>query len=352
MPCDIWWFEMTMMFTYLIIALALSFLCSILEAVLLSTTNSFIELKSKESSGGELLKQIKKDLDKSISAILTINTFSHTIGAAGVGAEAVQVFGEAYMVAISIVLTILILFLSEILPKTIGARYWRELAIPAAYGIRFITILTYPIVFMSQVFTRIFGEAYEHEVSREEIIVMSEIGEKAGSLREKEVDLIENLLTLRDNKVKDILTPRTVVNAFDEHVSVWEAVNHKDLSHSRIPVYSGTIDNIVGVVFSTVIMSAKIQGRDGAFMKDLMKPVFKVSENLPVDKVLDMFIKRKEHLFVVVDKFGQTQGIVTLEDAIETLLGVEIMDEEDNVEDMQTLAKSISKAKNKQAQEN
>lgn len=352
MPCIVWWFKMTMMFTYLIIALSFSFLCSILEAVLLSTTDSYIQIKSKESSGGELLKQVKKDLDKSISAILTLNTFSHTIGAAGVGAEAIKVFGESYMVAISIVLTILILFLSEILPKTIGARYWRELGIPAAYGIKFITILTYPIVYMSQFFTKLFGEAYTHEVSREEIIVMSEIGEKAGSLREKEVDLIESLLTLRDNKIKDILTPRTVVNAFDENVSVWEAVEHKDLSHSRIPVYSGTIDDVVGVVFSTTIMSAKIQGRDGTQMKDLMKPVFKVSENLPVDKVLDLFIKRKEHLFVVVDKFGQTQGIVTLEDAIETLLGVEIMDEEDNVEDMQTLAKSISKAKAKQSQTN
>lgn len=339
---------MTMMFTYLFIALSLSFLCSILEAVLLSSTNAYIELKSKESGGGELLKKIKKDLDKSISAILTLNTFSHTIGAAGVGAEAVKIFGESYMVAVSVVLTILILFLSEILPKTIGARYWRELAIPAAYAISAITFITYPIVYLTQFLTRIFGDSSEHEISREEIIVMSEIGEKSGSLREKEVDLIENLLTLRDNKVKDILTPRTVVNAFDEHVSVWEAINHKDLSHSRIPVYGGNIDNVVGVVFSTVIMSAKIQGRDGAFMKDLMKPVFKVSENLPVDKVLDLFIKRKEHLFIVVDKFGQTQGIVTLEDAIETLLGVEIMDEEDNVEDMQTLAKTLSKNKNKQ----
>lgn len=338
---------MTMMLTYLIIALSLSFLCSILEAVLLSSTNAFIELKSKESDGGELLKKIKKDLDKSISAILTLNTFSHTIGAAGVGAEAVKIFGESYMVAVSIVLTILILFLSEILPKTIGARYWRELAIPAAYVISAITFITYPVVYLTQFLTRLFGNSQEYEISREEIIVMSEIGEKSGNLREKEVDLIENLLTLRDNKVKDILTPRTVVNAFDEHVSVWEAINHKDLSHSRIPVYGGNIDNAVGVVFSSAIMSAKIQGRDSAFMKDLMKPVYKVSENLPVDKVLDLFIKRKEHLFVVVDKFGQTQGVVTLEDAIETLLGVEIMDEEDNVEDMQILAKTLSKNKNK-----
>lgn len=340
---------MTMMFTYLLVALFLSFLCSILEAVLLSSTNSFIEIKSKESSGGELLKKVKKDLDVSISAILTLNTFAHTIGAAGVGAEAVKVFGESYMVPISIVLTLLILFLSEILPKTIGARYWKQLAIPSAYAILIMTYLTYPVVYFTKYFTRMVGgkQSHEHEVSREEILVMSEMGEKTGSLREKEVDLIESLLSLRDQKIKDILTPRTVVIALEENISVQEAIKDKDLSHSRIPVYSQTIDDIVGIVFSSTIMEAKIASKDELLMKDIMKPVFKISENLPVDKAIDLFIKRKEHMFVVVDKFGQTEGIVTLEDAIETLLGVEIMDEQDNVEDMQTYAKNQSKIKYK-----
>lgn len=338
---------MTMLFFYLSIALFISFLCSILEAVLLSSSGSFIELKAKESKGGEVLKKVKSEIDISLSAILTLNTFAHTIGAAGVGSEAAKIFGESYMVAISIVLTILILFLSEILPKTLGAIYWKNLAVPAAYVITFISSITYPIVFISRHFTGIFGGSHEQEVSREEIIVMSEIGEKSGKLREKEVDYIENLLSLRDYKVRDILTPRTVIVALEKNVTVDEAIGDKDISHSRIPVFDETIDNIIGVVFSSSILEAKISGKASTTMQEIMKPVFKVSENLPVDKTLDLFIKRKEHMFIAVDKYDQTEGLVTLEDAMETLLGVEIMDELDDVEDMQEFARMQSRQSKK-----
>ncbi len=332
---------MSMMLFYLFLSLALSFLCSILEAVLLSTTSTFIELKSKESEAGEVLKFVKKDLDKSISAILTINTFAHTIGAAGVGAEATKLFGEAYMVAISIILTLLILYLSEILPKTIGATHWRKLAIPSAYVIRAMVYVTYPLIFISLYITKLFSKnRKENEITREEILALSELGERNGAIREKELDLIENLLNLKDYKVRDILTPRSVIFALQKDITIKEAIDIPDLnSHSRLPVYDKNLDDSIGFVFSHKILESKIRGEDDLKIESLVVPIFKISENIPVAKVLDMFIQRKEHMFLVVDKFGQTEGVVTLEDAIETLLGVEIMDEFDKVEDMQTFAK-------------
>ncbi|MDR0746887.1 MAG: CNNM domain-containing protein [Helicobacteraceae bacterium] len=334
---------MTLLFIYLFFALSISFVCSILEAVLLSIPHSYIHslTRSKPKSAASI-KAVKRDIDKSISAILTLNTFAHTIGAAGVGYEASKIFGEEYVVFASVVLTLLILYVSEILPKTIGATYWEKLALISAKIISFLIILTYPFTIAALFVNRLFGKnsIHGHKISRDEILAMTELGEQGGTVREKEADLIENLLNLDEDKVRDILTPRSVVFTLQKDTLIRDAVKQSDVFlRSRIPVYDTNIDDVVGMVFSKKIMEEEIGGRGDKKIEDIMSPIFRITENIPVLKALDMFIHRKEHLFLVVDNYGQTAGIVTLEDAIEQLLDVDIMDEYDQVEDMQEFAK-------------
>jgi len=331
---------MDQLILFFVLAVGISFLCSILEAVLLSTTPGFIQAKvSSGVRGAELLQKNKNQIDVSISAILTVNTFAHTIGASGVGAQAMIIFGEEHMLIISAVLTLAILYLSEIVPKIIGALYWKSLAIPAAYAIRMLMLMTYPLLFISVLIRKMFKETGK-KTSREEIQALSELGELEGILDEQESDIIENVLNLKTNRVGDILTPRSVVFAMPGAMSVGEffALEDKD-TFSRIPIYDGTIDNITGVILLRTILMEYAQGRSETKLSDLAVPIFSLNENITVSKALELFIKRREHIFVVKDKFSQTQGIVTLEDAIETLLGMEIMDEFDDIEDLQVFAK-------------
>jgi CBS domain containing-hemolysin-like protein len=314
-----------------------------LEAVLLSTTHSYIQTLGKTNpNDASTLKRVKKDVDKSLSAILTLNTFAHTIGAAGVGAEANKLFGDKYMAIVSIVLTLLILYLSEIAPKTIGARYWKRLAPFSAKIIAALITITYPFTLIASLISRAFGKelAHSHKISRDEILAITELGEQSGAVREQEADLIENLMTLEDDRVRDILTPRSVVFALQKDMTVGAAAKKADIFiRSRIPVYDQSIDDVVGVVHSKKIMEEEILEHSARKIEEITLPVFRISENIPVLKALDLFIRRKEHLFLVVDNYGQTAGIVTLEDAIEQLLNVDIMDEYDQVEDMQEFAK-------------
>lgn len=344
---------MSMLFFYLTVALALSFLCSILEAVLLSTTHSYIHsLRKQNPDAGAAVKYVKDNLDTSIAAILTMNTFAHTIGAAGVGAESAKIFGDEYLVITSIILTLLILYVSEIFPKTLGAKYWKPLAPTVARIIKFSIIITYPFIVIAKLINKMISkEGGSDSISREEIIAVTELGEKSGSVREKEVDLIENLLSLADDRVRDILTPRSVVFALQQDSTVSDAVKHSEFySRSRIPVYDKNIDDVVGMVFGKKIMEEVILEREDTKIGDIKIPIFRVSENIPVLKVLDMFIQRKEHMFLVVDSYGQTAGVVTLEDAIEQLLDVDIMDEFDQVEDMQEFAKRQMRLKDQKKQ--
>ncbi|MDR1451989.1 MAG: CNNM domain-containing protein [Helicobacteraceae bacterium] len=334
---------MTLLLVYLLSALIVSFICSILEAVLLCTTHSYIQSLGKTNpSGASALKAVKKDMDKSISAILTLNTFAHTIGAAGVGAEAQKLLGDKYMAIVSIILTLLILYLSEIAPKTIGARYWKALAPASAKAIAALIMITYPFTIVAALIGRIFGKESGHsrKTSRDEILAITELGEQSGAVREQEADLIENLMALDEDKVKDILTPRSVVFALQKDIRVSEAAKKTDIFiRSRIPIYDQSIDDVVGVAHSKKIMEEEILKRGDRKIEEIMLPIFRISENIPVMKALNLFIRRKEHLFLVVDSYGQTAGIVTLEDAIEQLLDVDIMDEYDQVEDMQEFAK-------------
>lgn len=332
---------MTLLIVYLAIAIGVSFLCSILEAVLLSVTPSYVEKVQKTTPlGGAVLKTVNDNIDKSISSILILNTFAHTMGAAGVGAQAIRVFGEEKETLIAFLLTLAILYFSEIIPKTIGAKFWRGLAIPSAYIISFLVKLVYPLVWVSSLLTQLFNNKSD-VISRDEIKAFAALGHKDGSLYHQENQLVENILTLREMKVENILTPRSVVHALAQETSITDALDSPNTANfTRIPVFENTVDNIMGVVLKAQLFQLKLQGKGDETVQSITQPLHRVSVNLPVLLLLDLFIKRHEHIFLVEDQFGQTAGLVTLEDAIETLLGREIVDESDQVEDMQMLAKA------------
>jgi CBS domain containing-hemolysin-like protein len=338
-----------MLFIYFLIAVGISFICSILEAVLLSLTPAYIKvLKEQKPKIGKLLEQQKKDVDKSIGAILTLNTFAHTLGAAGVGSEAVKMFGQEYMFYISAILTILILVFSEIIPKTIGAYYWKSLAPVCAKVIQFLVFITYPLLIVMEKITMLITKDKNATatITKEEIEATVAMGEKAGVLRDKDFTMIENILELRDIRVKDIHTPRRVVFAIDKK-ELMKSLEKKDNTlfdmdkfkeYSRVPVYDDNIDNIVGVILTKEYFHEYIN--DNLDDKsDIIKSVSTINENIPISKLLDIFLTKKEHMCIVLDNYDQTEGIVTLEDVLETLLGREIVDELDSTIDMRELAK-------------
>lgn len=332
---------MILLFIYLAIAIGISFLCSILEAVLLSVTPSFVEhLKIKRPKSGAVLAKVKGRLEASLSSILILNTFAHTMGAAGVGAQAIRIFGEKWETIIAVLLTLIILFFSEIIPKTLGATFWRTLAIPSAYVIVWLIKITYPLVWLSTRLTRLFKRGKASGITREEIIALASLGHKGGSLLTKENEYLSNLLNLRELRTGEIFTPRTVVHMLHQDTTVTAALDHeKTRQFSRMPIYGETVDDIEGVVIKNDLYEAERNGHGDMAIINFMTPLTRVSEKLPIQQLLDMFIKSYMHMYLVEDEYGQTSGVVTLEDAIETLLGCEIVDESDEVTDMQTLAR-------------
>ena len=333
---------MTLLLIYLAIAIGVSFLCSVLEAVLLSITPSYLEQLTQEKlQSGKAIQSVKDRLDESLSSILILNTFAHTMGAAGVGAQALRVFGPEAETLIAVLLTLAILYFSEIIPKTLGAAYWRQLAVPAAFTIRWLVRLVYPLVWMSTRLTQLLGKSHKDEITREEILALASLGRKDGVLRAQENKYLVNLLNLNDIQTSEILTPRTVVHMLDETTSVSDALElDASRQFTRVPIYRDSTDNVTGIVMRVELFEAERSGREGQSIAALAQPVIRVPEELPVYRLLDRFIREQAHLFLVEDEFGQTAGIVTLEDAIETLLGREIIDESDAVADMQELARA------------
>ncbi|GLS90560.1 hypothetical protein GCM10007916_16270 [Psychromonas marina] len=332
---------MTLLITYLFIAIGVSFLCSVLEAVLLSVTPTFIaQLQNKKPRQAKVLAKVKTKLDQSISSILILNTFAHTMGAAGVGAQAIRLYGEQWETLIAFLLTLAILYFSEIIPKTIGATFWKQLAIPSAYIITLLIKLVFPLVWLSTLLTRLISRDKKNLISREEVLAFTTLSYKEGAIATQENRLVENILKLRETKIKDILTPRTVMHALPEQCSVKEALEaEKTQNFTRIPLYDNDVDDITGIIIKTQLYESERQGMGELCLSELKMPIQRISENFPVLQLLDLFIKRHEHLFLVEDRFGQTAGVVTLEDVIETLLGREIVDESDHVEDLQKFAK-------------
>ncbi len=333
------------------LSVGISFLCSILESALLSISLSQISVIEKTSPQiGALLKSHKLDINKSIASILILNTIANTLGAAVVGAQAEAVFGSGAVVYVSMILTFAILFFSEIIPKTIGALYFKELAPFAAYAIKFFIFITYPIILMTLFVTNRISKDKDavNSLSKKELIESALQSEDDGVLDEQESDIIENILQLDDIKVKDIFTPRSVVFALDEETLITEVVEHKEIfKFSRIPIFNESIDNVTGLIMTKKIYKQALRN-EHVSISTVKKDIFKINENVPVSKALNLFIKKKEHMFLVVDSYDQTEGIITLEDCVETILGVEIMDESDTDADMRQVAKDKMKAKRKE----
>lgn len=339
---------MILLFLFLFMALFVSFLCSIMEVVLLSAPQSFLISQKKQGKvWAERLIGLKENIDKPLSAILSLNTIAHTIGAAGVGAQSIKVFGEAYFGIVSATMTILILILTEIIPKSIGARFWRELAMLSSQIIRGMVIITYPLVFMSLFITKAFsGRSSERTTSREEISALTGIGVEEGIVHKREHKIIQNILKLKNVRVTDIMTPRVVFVAADENLFLKDFLTQKDyLKFSRIPIYSGHIENISGYVFREQVFEKLAEGLHELRLKDIKREIVITPDTRDLFGVWETLLQKKEHISIIVDEYGGTEGIVTMEDIIETLLGLEIMDEKDVFSDMQKYARDRWKAR-------
>jgi len=333
---------MGLLLVYVALAIGVSFMCSIMEAVLLSVTPSYVAALEREGSTvGDRLHEMKENIDRPLSAILSLNTIAHTVGAAGAGAQAAVVFGEAYTGVIAGILTLLILVLSEIIPKTLGAIYWRTLA-PAVVNTLVPTIvLMWPLVKLSEGLTYALSQDEDQAAfSREEFTALAELGEEEGVFEEKESRILRNLFRFNSLRVQDVMTPRTVVFDLPEEKTIEEVVEeHEEFRFSRIPVYDETPDDVTGYVLKDEILLRAAQEDLDVPLEELAREILVVQENLPLPDLLERLLDRLEHIALVVDQYGGVAGVVTMEDVVETLLGLEIVDEADSVEDMQALAR-------------
>ncbi|WP_428820085.1 hemolysin family protein [Microbulbifer sp. MCCC 1A16149] len=337
---------MVLLIVYVLIALGFSFLCSIAESVILSVTRPYVSLMEREGhKSGRLLRKLKDDINAPLAAILTLNTVAHTVGAAGAGAQAAAVFGNHYLGIASAILTLLILVFSEIIPKTLGAVYWRQLAPVTAYGLRYLVIVLKPFVWLSNWLTR--GLAHGPTLtgfSREEFAVMAEIGEAEGQLERHESSILHNLFfTLRDHTVREVMTPRTVVYSLSQELTIEQAYEPVEKSRfSRIPVYEkDDPDLVVGFVLKQDLLQAYARGERDESLRSLRRDLLMLPETAAIYQVFHKMLSRRIQISAVVDEYGSLEGLVTLEDILETLLGEEIVDEADKTPDRQELAKRL-----------
>lgn len=330
-----------MLILYVSIALVASFLCSIAEAVLLTSRVSYIEhMISEKNKFGPIMKKFKEKIDEPLIAILTLNTVAHTAGAAGAGSEATKIFGSASIGIVSAILTILILVGTEIIPKTMGARYWKLLIPPVAAFIKFIQVLLFPFTRPLMVFTgKLSGKDNQPTITRSEIAILASIGQGEGELTDSERKIMHNLLTLRNVQAKEIMTPRTVVFALQRDATTGDVVqNQKILPYSRIPIYEEDLDDISGFVLRSDIFKAAAEDKLDLSLQSMVRTLHAVPISISCTAALHEFTSRQEHMFLVLDEHGGTAGILTLEDVIESLIGSEITDESDIVADLRELA--------------
>ena len=325
-------------------ALSLSFICSILEAVLLSTPMSFISMKENQGNKtASLMKQYKNNVDRPVGAILSLNTIAHTIGSAGVGAESIKLFGEEYFGIISAILTLLILVLSEIIPKTIGASYWRTLAMPSTKIIRAFIFFTYPLVLLSELITKAFTpKKHQISVSREEVSAMVDVGTNEGVFNESESKIIKSCIHLAGVKAKEAMTPSIVVETADINMTTKEFYELREWKFSRIPVYDKDKDYIVGYVLKDAILKLVSDDNFQTKLSELMRPILSFKEDESLYRIWEKMLEKREHISIIVDEYGCLRGVVSMEDVIETMTGVEIVDEDDVAVDMQALAREKS----------
>ncbi|NER13137.1 DUF21 domain-containing protein [Leptobacterium flavescens] len=337
---------MTLLIIYALVSIFFSFLCSILEAVLLSVTPTFVSIKKQEGKTyATALEALKKDVDKPLIAILTLNTIAHTVGAILVGATAGKLYGnDSFEVTvISGVMTFLILTASEIIPKTIGATYWKQLT---GFTTRALQAIIFPlkytgILWLLQLTTKLIGKSGHGSVlSKEDFTAMADIAEQEGVFQKSESEVIKNLLKFDEILAKDVMTPRTVMKTSSENTTIKEFFEqNRNLRFSRIPVYKDSPDNITGFVLKDMVLEEMINKNGENPLSSISREILVTSRNIPIPKLFEKFVEQRDHIALVVDEFGSVSGLVTMEDVIETLLGLEIMDESDNVEDLQQLAR-------------
>ncbi|MDP2121191.1 MAG: hemolysin family protein [Hoeflea sp.] len=333
---------MTLLTLYIALAIGVSFLCSLLEACLLSITPTYTAtIKVSRPRMAEKINELKDNIDRPLAAILSLNTVAHTVGAAGAGAQAAIVFGEASIAIFSAVLTLLILVFSEIIPKTLGAMYWKSFAPVAARILPVLIWSMWPLVKLSQAITRLLSRGrLQSPISREEIAAMADIGHREGVIDHGDSKLVGNLLRFDRLTVEDIMTPRTVIFALDQATTVGEAVARKqELRFSRIPIYDGSIDTVTGFILKTDLLFEALDGNAEKRLSRLRRDLGSVFATMSLEDLFDTLVHNDRHVALVVDAYGGTEGIVTLEDLIETLIGEEIVDELDGVADLQAYAR-------------
>ena len=337
----------TLLIVFFLVSIVASFLCSLWEATLLSITPSYAQLKLSEGARtGIKLQEFKSNIDRPLAAILTLNTIAHTVGAIGVGAQAAQIWADTNPlitgVAVPVIMTLAILILSEIIPKTIGATYWQGLAPFTVNSVSLVIVLLWPLVWLSQKITRLLKRNKDQNIfSHSEFLAMAAIGVEEGHVHPKQSEIIQNLFELHRVPVKEVMTPRTVVAMAPEGMTIADYFDtHGEPAFSRIPLHEdASRDAVTGYVLKDSLLSSLLEGKGDRALRELRRDIVVVHENQGIRPLFRDFLGRREHIALVVNEFGGTEGIVTLEDLIETLLGAEIMDEFDKVADMQELAK-------------
>jgi CBS domain containing-hemolysin-like protein len=343
---------MTLLLVYLGVALLFSFLCSILEAALLSTSSVFINMKLKEGKKyAVMLDYYKKNIDLPLSAILTLNTFAHTIGAAGVGSQVQELWGNEYLAIASVILTLIILIGSEIIPKTLGALYWKELSRFTVVSMRIMIYSPlYPFIILTNFITRRLrkGRSGKSSISEPEFRAITDSVIEDGVMEDEESRILQNLMIFKDILVKSIMTPQIVIIAAEESTVIEKFYEeNQDLGFSRIPIYHQELNHFSGFVLKDEVMEMIIEKKGNMPLKSIARPITAVNEDTPIIRLFSKLIERKAHIAIVVDEYGMVSGLVTMEDLFETLIGLEIVDEMDDVEDMQVLARKTWEARAK-----
>ncbi|MEM9332205.1 MAG: hemolysin family protein [Pseudomonadota bacterium] len=334
---------MTLLVLFVVLAIGISFLCSILEAVLLSITPSFVESAEKDQPKlAERLRSLRTDIERPLAAILSLNTIAHTVGATGAGAQAAVVFDDFGVGVFSALLTLGILILSEIVPKTLGATYWRGLAPFTVSVLPWLIIVQLPLVWMSQALTRLLkSDNTESEISREEITALTSAGHREGVVEEDETRVVTNLFQLPQIKADEVMTPRTVIEHVAGEASVASVVQGREaFPYSRLLVTGESIDEVQGFVLTRDLLVAALNKGKNGKVSDHMRALPRVSEAMDLDAILDLLLEQDAHIALVEDDYGGTAGLVTMEDVIETLLGSEIVDEHDEAADLRKVART------------
>ncbi len=337
---------MVLLITFLLLALGVSFFCSIAEAVLLSVRPGFIAVEKKKGQKAALVwEKLKADVETSLSAILSLNTIAHTVGAAGVGAQAAVVFGDSSLGVVSAVLTVLILVFSEIIPKTLGTYYWQKIYKPTGYSLQILVKMmrVVGLVWVSKSITKLLTpKDTSEDFSRDEFKAIADAAAEQGHFDAREMTMLSNLLRLRESKVSDIMTPRPVMKMFDEKTTVEEFITQlEEVPFSRIPIFKENPDHITGFVLKRDILNAKIAGRDGKRIGKFIRQMLSIPHTLDVYSAFQTMVSKNEHIVLAVDEYGSVRGLITLEDLLETLIGFEIVDELDQQADMQVLAREL-----------